>query len=56
VRVRELGELEDVACGCNDAVRRHFDEVLEGVYPDEEESSALKAAAGDSRPGARMGD
>jgi hypothetical protein len=26
--------LERLACGCHHAVRRHFDEVLAGVYPD----------------------
>lgn len=54
VRVMQDGGLEQVACGCNTAVRRHFEVVLEGVYPDEEESAALKAAAGDSQPGSRM--
>lgn len=28
------------ACSCNAAVRRHFDDVLRGVYPSEEESIA----------------
>jgi CRP-like cAMP-binding protein len=54
VRVTAAGGLEQIACGCNAAVRRHFDEVLKGVYPDEEESAALKTAAGDSQPGSRM--
>ena len=36
--------LHRLACGCNDAVRRHFDEVLRGVYPTEEESNQLNAA------------
>jgi CRP-like cAMP-binding protein len=27
--------LRALACGCQDSVRRHFDEVLKGVYPDE---------------------
>lgn len=37
--------LERLACGCNDAVRRHFDDVLRGVYPTEEESNQMRAAA-----------
>ena len=27
--------LRALACGCQNSVRRHFDEVLKGVYPDE---------------------
>jgi CRP-like cAMP-binding protein len=27
--------LNAIACGCQGAVRRHFDEVLKGVYPDD---------------------
>ena len=37
-----------LACGCNDAVRRHFDEVLRRVYP-EEPAAAAKARASSSR-------
>lgn len=35
--VRDLDELRAVACACNDCVRRHFDDVLRGVYPGEDE-------------------
>jgi CRP-like cAMP-binding protein len=34
--------LEGLACGCNYAVRRHFEEVLSGVYPTEEESAVAR--------------
>lgn len=33
--VSDLDALRALSCGCNDAVRRHFDEVLSGVYPAE---------------------
>ncbi len=32
------------SCGCQDAVRRHFEEVLDGVYPTPAESRALLRA------------
>ena len=35
--VRDLDELRAVACACNDCVRRHFEDVLRGVYPGEDE-------------------
>jgi CRP-like cAMP-binding protein len=35
--VSDLPALEETACGCNQAVRGHFDEVLKGVYPEEED-------------------
>lgn len=54
VRVRDLRELATLSCGCNDALRRHFDQVLAGVYPTLDESSAQKVASGDKRPGSRM--
>lgn len=54
VRVRDLDRLNALSCGCNNALRRHFDQVLEGVYPKADESSAQKADAGSSRPGSRM--
>ena len=38
--VTDLVALEGLACGCNYAVRSHFEEVLSGVYPTEEESTA----------------
>lgn len=36
IRVRDVDGLRALACECNDAVSRHFDEVLKGVYPAEE--------------------
>lgn len=33
--VLEPAGLKALACGCQDSVRRHFEEVLTGVYPDE---------------------
>jgi biotin operon repressor len=54
VRIQQLDELQRLACGCNAAVRRHFDDVLQGVYPAEGESTALKADAGEAQPGSRM--
>jgi CRP-like cAMP-binding protein len=33
--IRKLEQLAELACGCNTAVREHFDEVLAGVYPEE---------------------
>src|SRR5690349_2638367 len=54
VRVRDINSLQSRSCGCNDALRRHFDQVLAGVYPSAEESSSQKAAAGDTRPHQRM--
>jgi hypothetical protein len=43
--VTDIVALEGLACGCNYAVRRHFDEVLSGVYPTEEESTAEREMA-----------
>lgn len=34
--VADLDRLKAIACRCNDCVRRHFDDVLRGVYPSEE--------------------
>ena len=34
MRVHMKTELEKMACNCNDLVRKHFEEVLSGVYPD----------------------
>lgn len=34
--VRNLDELRAAACSCNEGVRRHFDDVLRGVYPIDE--------------------
>jgi hypothetical protein len=33
--VSDIDRLRALACNCNDSVRRHFDEVLSGVYPAE---------------------
>ncbi len=33
LRVHKKNDLEKMACNCNDLVRKHFDEVLKGVYP-----------------------
>ena len=43
--VTDTVALEGLACGCNFAVRRHFEEVLGGVYPTEEESTAAREMA-----------
>lgn len=43
--VTDTVALEGLACGCNYAVRRHFDEVLSGVYPTEEESTLARELA-----------
>lgn len=32
--------LRSIACGCNDRIREHFDEVLAGVYPSEMDIAA----------------
>ena len=46
--VTDLVALEGLACGCNYALRNHFEEVLRGVYPTEEESTAGKFGGGPS--------
>lgn len=38
--VTDLVALEGLACGCNYSVMTHFEDVLTGVYPIEEESTA----------------
>lgn len=35
--IRNIDDLRDLACECNDSVRSHFDDVLSGVYPTEDE-------------------
>lgn len=35
--IRSIDELRLLACECNDSVRAHFDDVLSGVYPNEDE-------------------
>jgi hypothetical protein len=54
VRVRNLEEFASLSCGCNDSLRRHFDQVLAGVYPSADESSRQKLEADGHRPGSRM--
>ncbi len=44
--VTDLDGLRRLACGCNAAIRRHFDEVLKGIYPTQEESNRLRTANG----------
>lgn len=45
LQVTSLDRLRDLSCECQDRVRSHFDRVLSGVYPTEEESTALKEQA-----------
>ena len=40
--VTDFERLKAIACECNDCVRRHFDQVLKGVYPDDEITEAGK--------------
>lgn len=35
--IRDIDVLRALACECNESVRAHFDEVLSGVYPTEDE-------------------
>lgn len=35
--IRNLDALRSIACECNECVRAHFEEVLSGVYPTEDE-------------------
>ena len=44
--VNNVDELRMLACGCNDSVRQHFDEVLGGVYPAEGISPETDARSG----------
>lgn len=37
LNIRDLDALRAIACECNESVRDHFDEVLAGVYPTEDE-------------------
>jgi hypothetical protein len=37
ILIRDLDRLRQTACGCNDRIRDHFDIVLAGVYPSEQE-------------------
>ncbi|MBI5263912.1 MAG: Crp/Fnr family transcriptional regulator [Bradyrhizobium sp.] len=40
ILVRNRDALRDRACRCNESVKSHFDEVLRGVYPTDEEDRA----------------
>jgi CRP-like cAMP-binding protein len=54
VRVPDLKRLGKLSCSCNSTLRRHFDQVLAGVYPSRKESARQNDAPGGSRPGGRM--
>ena len=45
LQVTSLEMLRTRSCECQDRVRSHFDRVLSGVYPTEEESTELKGQA-----------
>ncbi|MGN2244546.1 Crp/Fnr family transcriptional regulator [Frateuria sp. GZRR33] len=49
VKVHDMAELQRVSCRCNDTVRRHFDEVLKGVYPSDDDG--IRPATGMPPPG-----
>ena len=40
--VRDEAALSALACHCNESVRRHFEDVLSGVYPVEDESTGQR--------------
>jgi hypothetical protein len=42
IAVRDVDGLRDLACECNSAVSRHFDDVLGGVYPASENGVAAE--------------
>jgi hypothetical protein len=42
IRVRDFDGLQRRSCLCNEAVKGHFEEVLSGVYPVEDEATALR--------------
>ena len=48
LRVRSMLALHSLACRCNEDVKAHFDEVLCGVYPTEEESAQQNTEAVDA--------
>lgn len=54
VLIADMDGLRAKACGCNDSVRRHFDEVLSGVYPGEAESTEQQEQSGRNAPRAQM--
>lgn len=55
VRVHDISELHRLSCRCNETVRRHFDDVLKGVYPSEDGGTSTRGAGG-SRPGPALPD
>jgi CRP-like cAMP-binding protein len=44
LRVLDREALEERACRCNDAVKEHFDTVLRGVYPEEDDADTQPTA------------
>jgi len=50
LRVLDLEKLQARACRCNDAVKEHFDTVLRGVYPQEEDIAPVPPRS-ELRPG-----
>jgi CRP-like cAMP-binding protein len=38
--IGDLAQLSGLSCGCHNAVRAHFDDVLKGVYPSESDKAA----------------
>jgi len=42
IGIADIDGLRTLACECNPCVSRHFDDVLKGVYPAEENGLALK--------------
>jgi CRP-like cAMP-binding protein len=42
--VRDEAALSALSCHCNESVKKHFDEVLSGVYPVEDESTGQRNA------------
>lgn len=45
MRILDRPRLARIACNCENDVRRHFEEVLRGVYPGDRPGPAIKAAA-----------
>lgn len=49
LQIERRDKLEQRSCGCNDAVKAHFNQVLRGVYPDESDASAAPTTNGVAR-------
>jgi CRP-like cAMP-binding protein len=45
MHLNDLEQMRSLSCGCHGAVRRHFEEVLQGVYPVEDEETAQGGGA-----------